>query len=75
MRRCCTLMLIALVFLPLTAYADTTAETNSIYRNAMYLYLRIAGVAWIGLEWIAAFILWRAYKRLRDAAKELPTDA
>ena len=30
------------------------------YRNAMYLYLRLAGVVWITVEWIAALILWRA---------------
>ena len=35
------------------------------YRNALLLYLRVAGVAWIAFEWVAAIILWRAFNRLR----------
>jgi hypothetical protein len=34
---------------------------NQVYSNAMYLYLRLAGVVWILAEWAAAMILWRAY--------------
>jgi hypothetical protein len=33
----------------------------SPYRNALYLYLRLAGVVWICVEWIAAALLWRAH--------------
>jgi hypothetical protein len=32
--------------------------------NAMYLYLRMAGVVWIAAEWIAAVVLWRTYRLL-----------
>ncbi|MFP4502989.1 MAG: hypothetical protein ACLFTT_18500 [Candidatus Hydrogenedentota bacterium] len=35
---------------------------DAVYRNALYLYLRMAGVAWIAVEWMAAVILWRAYR-------------
>ncbi len=39
------------------------------YRNALYLYLRIAGVVWIGVEWIAAFVLWRAWRVVDHALR------
>ena len=38
------------------------------WRNAMYLYLRVAGVFWIALEWVAAVLLWRSFLLLRVAA-------
>lgn len=31
-------------------------------RNLLYLYLRLAGVVWVGVEWIAAVVLIRAYR-------------
>jgi hypothetical protein len=31
------------------------------YRNAVYLYLRLAGILWIGVEWVAAVVLWRSH--------------
>ncbi len=34
------------------------------YRNAMYLYLRLAGVVWISVEWVAAILLWRGLRLL-----------
>ena len=34
------------------------------YRNAMYLYLRLAGVVWITVEWVAAILLWRGLRLL-----------
>lgn len=42
---------------------------DAVYENALYLYLRIAGIFWITVEWIAAIVLWRAYRLLRNAAK------
>lgn len=39
------------------------------YRNAVYLYLRVAGVVWVAVEWLAAIILWRAYRLLTRAVK------
>lgn len=35
------------------------------HRNAVYLYLRIAGIVWIVVEWVAAVVLWRTYRLLR----------
>lgn len=35
-------------------------------RNAVYFYLRVAGVAWVMLEWCAVWVLWRAYALLRS---------
>lgn len=43
---------------------------DAVYRNALYLYLRIAGVAWIALEWIAAIVLCRAYHFLAAAVAD-----
>jgi len=42
---------------------------DAVYHNAMYLYLRLAGVAWILVEWVAAIILWRGYSLLKKAAR------
>jgi len=39
------------------------------YRNAMYLYLRMAGVVWVSVEWVAALVLWRAWHLLRRAER------
>ena len=39
-----------------------------LYRNAVYLYLRLAGIVWVAVEWAAALLLWRAYRILRAAA-------
>ncbi len=41
---------------------------DTVYQNALYLYLRIAGIVWITVEWIAAIVLWRAFHFLRNAA-------
>jgi hypothetical protein len=40
------------------------------WRNAVYLYLRIAGVAWIAVEWVAAILLWRGQALLWRAVRE-----
>ena len=44
---------------------------DAVYQNALYLYLRIAGVAWILVEWVAAIILWRGYCLLKKAARAM----
>jgi hypothetical protein len=71
-----TLLLIAAPLLH--AYAATHASVSQSYalavnddqpvRNLLNLYLRLAGVAWIAVEWIAALILWRASALLHKAA-------
>jgi hypothetical protein len=48
---------------------DAHAE-DAVYRNAMYLYLRVAGLAWIAVEWVAAVVLWRAYRMLRTRVED-----
>jgi len=40
------------------------------YRNAVMLYLRVAGIAWIFVEWVAAWALIRSYSLLRNALPE-----
>ena len=45
-------------------------DADAVYRNALYLYLRIAGTVWIVLEWIAAIVLWRAYRFLSAAVAD-----
>jgi hypothetical protein len=44
-------------------------EAGAVYRNALYLYLRLAGVAWITVEWVAAFLVWRVYGLARAAVR------
>jgi len=72
-------LILAILLGACTACAETTTLNDSLqtqaviqqpilddapYRNAMYLYLRLAGVVWIAVEWTAAFLLWRAYRLL-----------
>lgn len=54
-----------------------TYAADAVYRNALYLWLRVAGLAWIAVEWVAAVILWRAWRVLAEAqrAAEGPRDA
>lgn len=47
------------------AALEAALAENQSYRNAMYLYLRVAGVAWITVEWVAAIALWRAWRLVR----------
>lgn len=42
---------------------------DAAYRDAMYLYLRLAGVAWVSVEWVAALVLWRAWRLLKATAE------
>jgi hypothetical protein len=44
--------------------------SNALYRNALYLYLRLAGVAWILVEWFAAVVLWRSFRLMRSVLRE-----
>jgi hypothetical protein len=36
-------------------------EASAPIRSLQQAYLRLAGIVWIGVEWIAAFVLWRVY--------------
>jgi len=49
------------------AYADVIAIRSTLepWQNALYFYLRVAGVFWIALEWVAVVILWRAFSLLK----------
>lgn len=51
------------------AQADVAAVRGALepWQNVMYFYLRVAGVFWIALEWVAVVILWRSYALLRAA--------
>lgn len=63
------------LLLPLAALMATGARADIAaiqvalepWQNALYFYLRVAGVFWIALEWVAVVILWRAYALLRAA--------
>jgi hypothetical protein len=48
---------------------DAAQQADAVYANALLLYLRLAGVAWISVEWVAAVILWRAYRLLRKTVE------
>ena len=48
----------------LAAWEATLAEMQPLV-NAMGLYLRVAGVVWITVEWVAAFYIWRGCRLLR----------
>jgi hypothetical protein len=57
---------------PADAWSQVLSVSESClapYRNAMYLYLRLAGVAWIAVEWIAAVVLWRACMLIGSALR------
>jgi hypothetical protein len=43
---------------------------DTVYRNALYLYLRLAGIVWVAAEWIAAVLVWRGYRLLAAAARD-----
>lgn len=71
-RRIASLFLPSLLILSLTAaaenhlaaYAQAMAEEEPLQR-AVYLLLRLAGVVWITVEWIAALVLIRFFYWLR----------
>lgn len=48
------------------AICDANAA-DQVYWNALYLYLRIAGVVWIAVEWWAAVVLVKGYRMLARA--------
>jgi len=53
--------------------ADALREAESAlqpFRNAVYLHLRIAGIAWIAVEWVAAVLLWRGQSLLWQVARQ-----
>ena len=50
----------------LRAYNDAAAADGPV-RNFVFLYLRVAGVAWIAVEWAAAVILVLAYRQMQKA--------
>lgn len=53
---------------------DQAILDDAPYRNAMYLYLRLAGIVWIAVEWTAAILLWRASRLLAPLlTSERPT--
>lgn len=54
---------------PLMAALLEAEATLQPYRNAVYLYLRIAGVVWIAVEWVAAIMLWRGQSLLWQVAQ------
>jgi len=43
-------------------------KADQVYWNALYLYLRVAGIVWIVVEWWAALILFKGYRLLSRAA-------
>ena len=47
-----------------SAYVDAKAGLQPL-QNAVYLYLRLAGVVWITVEWVAAVVLVRTYFLVR----------
>ena len=65
----------ALVFLLLLPAVASLAAAQPLafeaeltpYRNALYFYLRVAGVVWIAVEWVAALVLLRTWRLLRAA--------
>jgi hypothetical protein len=56
---------------PLTALQQAGAEVQ-LYYNALYLLLRIAGAAWVAIEWVAAVILVRSLLLVRAAVEGRP---
>ena len=46
---------------------------NVVCQNALYLYLRLAGVVWIAVEWLAAFVLWRSFNLIAGIMRDQET--
>jgi hypothetical protein len=42
-------------------------EEDGAVRNFVYLFLRVAGAVWIGVEWVAAVALVVGYRAVRTA--------
>lgn len=49
---------------------ETAYDEDAPVRNFVYLFLRISGAAWIGVEWVAAITLVLGYRALRNAFPE-----
>jgi hypothetical protein len=49
--------------------------SNAVYRNALYLYLRLAGVIWIAVEWLAAYVLWKSFRLISAAVRRAEAQA
>lgn len=45
-------------------------EEDAPVRSFVYLFLRLAGAVWIGVEWVAAIALVLGYRALRKAFPE-----
>lgn len=63
-------MPVALATSPALEMLKAAYAADAPYRNAIYLWLRIAGILWITVEWVAGIVLWRAWVHLRRAARE-----
>ena len=48
----------------LQQYNDAYHEEEPV-RGFVRLYLRVAGVVWVAVEWIAAILLYKGYRMLR----------
>ena len=53
----------------LSQAVQTADEKMALEQNALYLLLRLAGIVWIAIEWVAAILLWRGYRLLKDAVR------
>lgn len=69
-------VLVAGLMFHAAAYAQTAVQimqaargANQVYYNALYLYLRLAGVVWILAEWVAAVVLWKSYRLIAGVAR------
>lgn len=40
-----------------------------VWRQGVYLYLRVAGIVWVAVEWLAAVLLWRGQGLLWRVAR------
>jgi len=71
-------LLLAGILLATAAHADPAlndafrqaVEDHQIQENAVLLALRLAGVVWIAVEWVAAVVLAIGFHRLRKIAQE-----
>lgn len=75
MKRCAAILILAGVLCMAASVGAQTNRTYDVahealtnaydedapVRNFTYLYLRLAGLVWIGAEWVAAFVLVRLY--------------
>lgn len=77
-RHRCALALLVALLAAIPATADPAlddafqqaVDAHQLQENAVLLALRLAGIVWIAVEWVAAVVLAIGFHRLRSIARQ-----